>query len=193
MHRGIAILVCCSLLIAVFLRWFGIIEFNIVKVKYPDIMTVMYDRDWHGSPYNIREVSSYRWFEDGMVSINPNKKEAFQQIVNEFPNMRLDVSMFGQERIIAHDAIVEVCIEEVKREIVLVDSGILKDKFEVIVDADLQIFNGYREPNVYDYAIKFTAPVEITGLKSDYYVNQSIDEFCLYRILHLLDDYFHPS
>ena len=192
MHRGIAILVIIITTLIITLRTIGILELNFVKVKYPDIMTVMYDRDWHGSPYNIREVSSYRWFEDGMVAISPNKQHSLEQIIEEFPSMRLDVTMFGLERITAHDTIIEVCIEEVSREITHVKDGLFTDEYHVVIDADLQVFNGYREAATYDYAIKFTGPVVITGIKSEYYVEQSIEEFCMYRMLHLLQDYFHP-
>lgn len=192
MYKGIGISALLIGLTIVILRVIGILELNIVKVKYPDIMTVMYDRDWHGSAYNIREVSSYRWFEDGMVSLYPDKQKDFQSIIEKFPSLRLDVTMFDLERMIANDSIIEVCIEQVSQEIIKTKDGLFTDTYTVNIDANLQIFNGFLEPAVFDYAIKFTSPVIMTGLKSDYYVSHSIEEFCLYRMLHLLQDYFKP-
>ncbi len=174
-------------------RQAGILQFHCAKFKYPDIMTVLYDREWHGSPYNIREVSTYRWFEEGMFQVSHDPQEVMESIVHEFAQMRLDISLDGFERIIDHDAHIEVCIEELYYNLELVEDGWLTDTYYAEIDADVQIFNGYRSPAVYDYAIKFTAPIEVSGLTSEAYIKQSVHEFSLYRMLHLLRDYFSLS
>lgn len=178
------------LLVFVMCRQTGLLQFNCAKFNYPDIMTVMYDRDWHGSPYNIREVSTYRWFEDGMLDFNYLPQQEMEAIVNEFELMRLDVSLVGFERIIANDAWIEVCIEELHYNIELVEDGWFKDVYAIEIDANVEIFNTMRAPAIHDYAIKFTAPLEISGLADEAYIKQSVHEFSLYRMLHLLNDYF---
>ena len=173
-------------------RQCGWIHVNIAEFRYPDIVTTFYDRDWYGGPYVVREQTNHRFYEDALCETDLQLTPALESIVGRFPYFGFDATLEGSDRILTEGDKLEICINQLVMQIELVEDGWLRKTYNIHMDSDVAVYSYGCEVfiQIHDYAISLDSPVIITGLQSEEYVKQRIQEFYIYRCIYLLKDYY---
>lgn len=185
-------------------RSLDLIKFNIAKFKYPDVIIALYDQDWKGSPYVIREVTTHRWYEIGEFAINTNFQERINNIVDRFnPYFSIDLNLIDSTRYLSisqqskeellnsdnqNSNYTILCLDQQFLKVDKIKNGIMKDVYQIKGNTFIEIHNLDHNIHIHDYEVRFDTILEVTGLSHKVFLIEQIQEYYISRSLHLLED-----
>ena len=187
--------------LAIFLlRQLGVLHFNVARFKYPDVNIALYDRDWKGSPYVIREESTHLWYENGEFSLNENHHSSVINIVDKYSSyFTIDLTTSDGAHYLKvsdrsniktlFDPYHIICLEEQNITVKKLKDGIATDEYLITGNMFVEIHNLMQNTHIHDYEIRLKANLKITGLHSTDYLESEIKEYYISRSLQLLQGY----
>ncbi len=184
-----------------FLRQVDLLHFNAARFKYPDVKIALYDRDWKGAPYVIREESTHLWYEKGEFSLSSNENRAnVDNILDKYsPYFTIDLTTQDEAKYLKvsdkseqktlFDPYHILCLEEQFITINKLVDGIFSDEYLVTGNMFVEIHNLMQNTHIHDYEIRLKANLTVTGLHTTDYLESEIKEYYISRSLQLLQGY----
>lgn len=187
------------------LRSFKIIKLNIAHVRYPDINIALYDRDWKGSPYVINEITEYKWYEKSEFNLNKSSNTLINSVLESFQDdFTIDfiydkntryLQISDQKTFVKSDSIslnsvsdIDLCLEKQFLDIIKLKDNLITDVYNVKGNIYVEIHLPMIDRHIHDYEIRLEAPIQMTGLYNDEFLQSEVEEFYIYRSLALLRD-----
>jgi len=170
---------------------FLIIKFlpiNIAKFKYPDITLTLYDQNWHGSPYTISEVTTHRWYEKGQIG--KNAKSLNCKIQESNFDFTLYIYQYQDDYNYKKGNDKQLCITQDYLTISQVSSSFLSKDYVISSNSSIDYVDSASTAIINDYAISFIAELKVTGVFSEKFVKEQVQELYVQSSLHHIDDYF---
>lgn len=187
---GIILLVLITLFT---LRHFQVIECSAAKFEYASIHSTLYNPDWYGSPYVVKEVNSFnRWYEDASIKLFPNEHNELQKVVNDLSNYQYLIDLGNGEKLYAKGDSVEICLNHISFELEKMESSLFTSEYQVKIDSELDYYIAFDEHTFAqtNYAFKMKTDVHASGLMTPEFLEYNVKKLFLHELNRVASDYF---
>lgn len=177
-------------------RYIGLYEFSAAKFEYQRIESTIYNPDYHGSAYVVRENNSYNvWYEQALVNFLPREDKLLVGVIDSLQHFALDFTL-GDYRFIKSGGDVQLCLSNMNLQVEKMERGIFENEYDILIDSDFEFYHHYRDEeylyfNDQDgYKFKLKTKLTTHGLVTPFFVETYLKQLYLYELNKVAKDYF---
>lgn len=177
-------------------RYVGLYEFSAAKFEYQRIESTIYNPDYDGSAYTIRENNSYNvWYEQALVDFLPREDKQLVGVIDSLQHFALDFTL-GDYRFIKSGGDVQLCLSNMDLQIEKMESGIFENEYDIFIDSDFEFYQLLKEGDQKYFNerddLKFKLKTKLTthGLVTPFFIETYLKQLYLFELNKVAKDYF---
>lgn len=177
-------------------RYVGLYEFSAAKFEYQRIESTIYNPDYDGSAYTIRENNSYNvWYEQALVGFLPREDKQLVGVIDSLQHFALDFTL-GDYRFIKSGGDVQLCLSNMDLQIEKMESGIFENEYDIFIDSDFEFYQLLKEGDHKYFNerddLKFKLKTKLTthGLVTPFFIETYLKQLYLFELNKVAKDYF---
>ncbi len=174
------------------LRHFQVIELSAAKLEYSTIQATLYNPDWYGSPYVVKERSSFnRWYEDASIKLLPSEQKELQEVVDDLSDYQYHIHLGEGRHLYASGDSIEICLDHISYELVEMESGLFTASYELTIDSELDYYVDTHLGILPQdgHAFQMKAKINTSGLTTQEFLEYNFKTLFLYELDRLSTDF----